>query len=60
MSEGDAHLFVDEMLNVTGVEETVLHYEEAILYLKVDNQLLDKEKLQTLINKHIHAYASIV
>lgn len=60
MSEGDAHFFVDEMLNVTGIEEAILHHEEAILYLKVDNHILDKESLQTLINKHIHAYSPIV
>ena len=60
MSEGDAHLFVDEMRNVIGIEEVILHHEEAVLYLKVDNQLLDKEKLQALINKHIHTYLHIV
>ena len=60
MSEGDALLFVDKILNVTGIEEAILHHEEATLYLKVDSQLLDKEKLQSLINKHIQAYSSIV
>lgn len=60
MSEGDAHLFADEILNVAGVEEVTLRHEDAVLYLKVDNQLLDKEKLQTLMNEHIHAYQGIV
>ncbi len=60
MSEGDAHLFADAILNVTGVEEVTLRHEDAVLYLKVDNQLLDKEQLQTLMNEHIHAYQGIV
>jgi hypothetical protein len=51
---------VDEMLKVTGVEEVILHHEEAVLYLKVDNHELDKSQLQTLINEHIHAYQHVV
>jgi hypothetical protein len=30
------------------------------LYLKVDNHILNKEKLQTLMNEHIHAYQHTV
>jgi hypothetical protein len=60
MSLGDAKKFVDEMLKVTGVEEAILHHEDAVLYLKVDNQLLDKTQLQTLMNEHILAYQSVV
>jgi predicted MFS family arabinose efflux permease len=60
MSENDAHFFVDEILKVIGVEEAVLHYQDAVLYLKVDNQLLDKTQLQTLMNTHIHAYQPII
>jgi MFS family permease len=60
MSLGDAKEFVNAMLNVTGVEEAILHHEEAVLYLKVDNHELDKAKLQTLINEHIHAYQHVI
>lgn len=60
MSLGDAKEFVDEMLKITGVEEAILHHDDAVLYLKVDNQLLDKSQLQTLINEHIHAYQHVI
>jgi hypothetical protein len=45
---------------VIGVEEAIMHYEEAVLYLKVDNQLLDKAQLQTLVNEYIHAYQHVI
>ncbi len=60
MSEDDAHLFSDELLKVTGIAEVILHYKEAVLYVKVDNQILDKEKLQALMNTHINAYQNVV
>jgi len=60
MSEGDALLFADEIRKIIGVAEVVLHHEDEVLYLKVDNQLLDKETLQTLINQHIHAYQNVI
>lgn len=60
MSKGDADLFVGEVLKVTGVDEAILHHEEAVLYLKVDNHELDKSQLQTLINEHIHAYQDVI
>ncbi|MDD5227466.1 MAG: MFS transporter [Methylococcales bacterium] len=60
MSEGDAKEFVKKVLNVTGIEEAILHHEEAVLYLKVDNQLLDKAQLQTLVNEYIHAYQHVI
>ena len=60
MSEGDARLFADKIRKIIGVAEVVLHHEDAVLYLKVDNQLLDKETLQTLINEHIHAYQNVI
>lgn len=60
MSKNDALVFVDELSNVTGIAEVVLHHEEAVVYLKVDNAQLDKEKLQTLINDHIHAFQNVV
>ena len=60
MSEGDALLFADEIRKIIGVAEVILHHEDEVLYLKVDNQLLDKETLQTLINQHIHAYQNVV
>ncbi len=60
MNEKDALVFVDELLKVTGIAEAVLHHEDAVVYLKVDNAQLDKETLQTLINEHIHAFEHVV
>jgi MFS family permease len=60
MSEKDAHVFVEELLKITGIAEAILHYEDTVVYLKVDNALLDKEDLQALINQHIHAFQNVV
>jgi len=43
--------FVADVSQVTGVASSRLQESEQVLYLKVDNQLLDKEGLQQLINK---------
>jgi predicted MFS family arabinose efflux permease len=40
-----------EMLNINGVEDVTLHMEEAVVYLKVDNQKLDRNQLQKLITQ---------
>ena len=42
--------FVMELLNIAGVEEVKLHFEESVAYLKVDNKILQKDELQDLIN----------
>lgn len=42
--------FVIELLNIAGVEEVKLHFEESVAYLKVDNKILQKEELQGMIN----------
>lgn len=55
LSEQDANQFVSEMLKISGVEEITLHYEEALVYLKVDNQKLDKNQLQGLITQYVNA-----
>lgn len=44
--------FVDELLQVSGVEELTLHAEEGVAYLKVDNHVLDRSKLQQIINDY--------
>jgi hypothetical protein len=43
------------MLKVIGVEEITLRYEDAVAYLKVDNQQLDKDRLQSLITRYVNA-----
>ena len=43
---------IDEMLTVAGVEEVTVHLEEAVAYLKVDNQKLDKNRLTSLITAY--------
>jgi hypothetical protein len=40
------------MVKIVGVEEVTLHYEEAVAYLKVDNQKLDRDGLQYLISSY--------
>jgi len=40
-----------QMLNLNGIEEVTLHMEEAVAYLKVDNQKLDRNQLQKLITQ---------
>jgi len=54
LSEPEANDFVAEMLKIIGVEEITLHYDEAVAYLKVDNQQLDKEQLQGLITRYLN------
>lgn len=60
MSKNDADIFVNELAKVTGIAEVVLHHEEAVVYLKVENAQLDKERLQALINEHIRAFQDVV
>jgi MFS family permease len=60
LNENNSEVFVTEIRNFSGVEEVIFHHDETTLYLKVDNQLIDKEKLQALINKHIQTYSHIV
>jgi len=55
LSEQGANEFVAEMLKISGVEDITLHYEEGLVYLKVDNQKLDKEQLQGLITQYVNA-----
>lgn len=54
LSEPDANEFIAEMGKLSGVEEITLHYDEALAYLKVDNQQLDKDKLQGLITQYVN------
>jgi hypothetical protein len=54
LSEQDANEFVAGMLKIIGVEEVTLRYDEAVAYLKVDNQRLEKDQLQTLITKYLN------
>lgn len=47
--KGDS--FVAELLNVEGIEEVKLHFEESVAYLKVDNTILQKDDLQHFLNQ---------
>ncbi len=46
-----ADTFSSELLAIKGIEEVRLHFEESAAYLKVDNRLLLKEDLQTLLTR---------
>jgi MFS family permease len=51
IGENQGKDFVVELLNISGIEEVKLHFEESVAYLKVDNKTLDKDELQGLLNK---------
>ncbi|MGD0961089.1 MAG: MFS transporter [Methylomonas sp.] len=42
--------FSGQLLTINGVEEVRLHFEENAAYLKVDNQILDKDALSQFLN----------
>jgi predicted MFS family arabinose efflux permease len=52
LTEQKADEFSAEMLKLNGIEDVTLHFQEAVAYLKVDNQQLDKTELQKLITKY--------
>jgi predicted MFS family arabinose efflux permease len=54
VTEQRADEFTSAMLKLKGVEDVTLHYEEGVAYLKVDNQQLDRQKLQSLITQYTH------
>jgi len=54
ISEQKANDFVAEMLKIKGVEEITLHYDEGVAYLKVDNQQLNRNQLQSLITEYVN------
>ncbi len=54
LSEQEANEFAAVVLKISGVEDITLHYEEAVAYLKVDNQQLDKDQLQELITRYVN------
>jgi MFS family permease len=54
ISEHKANDFVAEMLKIKGVEEITLHYDEGVAYLKVDNQQLNRDQLQSLITEYVN------
>lgn len=52
LTEQEANEFMAEIVKVIGVEEVTLHFEDAVAYLKVDNQKLDRDNLQYLISSY--------
>jgi len=55
LAKQDAQPFLDELMGVAGVQEVRPHFEEAVAYLKVDNQQLDSSRLQQLIAQYTHS-----
>lgn len=51
ISDEKGEAFVTELLNIIGIEEATPHFDEQVVYLKVDNKLLEKDNLQSLINE---------
>jgi predicted MFS family arabinose efflux permease len=52
LTQQQANEFAAEMIDISGVEDVTLHYQENVGYLKVDNQQLDRQSLQRLITKY--------
>jgi MFS family permease len=52
LSEQTSKEFVSRLLAIVGIVEVTVHNEEAVAYLKVDSQLLDKDQLQALLNQY--------
>jgi MFS family permease len=52
LSQPQADEFATEMLKLSGVEDVTLHHEESVAYLKIDNQILDRQALQAVITKY--------
>lgn len=52
LSERQANQLAVQLLTVAGVAEVILHYDEAVAYLKVDSQQLAKERLQDLLTEY--------
>ncbi|MFI3220759.1 MAG: MFS transporter [Methylococcales bacterium] len=44
--------FVNQLMAVIGVVEVTVHIEEAVAYLKVDSQQLNKDQLQQLLGQY--------
>jgi MFS family permease len=51
ISEDQGDQFVEGLLEIAGIEEVKLHFEESVAYLKVDNNILKKDELQALLNQ---------
>ncbi len=51
ISEDEVQKFVTDLLGISGIEEVTLHFEESVAYLKVDNKVLQKGELQSLLNQ---------
>ncbi len=51
ISDEQGDQFVTELLEIVGIEEVTLHFEESVAYLKVDNKFLNKDALQSLLDQ---------
>ena len=51
MDDQSAQRLAAEMLTISGIEDVTLHMEEAVAYLKVDNQNFNRMHLQDLIKQ---------
>lgn len=51
MSQPHAEELTEKMLQINGVEDVTLHFEDGVAYLKVDNQQLNKAELQKLLGE---------
>jgi ABC-type Fe3+-citrate transport system substrate-binding protein len=52
LNQQTSERFVSQLLEVVGVVEVTVHIEEAVAYLKVDSQQLNKDHLQQLLGQY--------
>jgi len=52
LNEDKANELADNMLGIKGVAEVTLNFSDAVAYLKVDSQQLDKAQLQDLLTQY--------
>ena len=50
IDESKGEQFVVKLLNISGIEEVKLHFEESVAYLKVNKTILQNDDLQSLLN----------
>lgn len=58
IKESHAELFVRDLLAIRGIKEARLHFEESVVYLKVDHQHLENETLQNMLDQWASATKS--
>lgn len=49
IDQSESDVLIQQLCCVQGVDSVIMHFEENVAYLKVDNEHLDKSQLQTIL-----------